>query len=373
MLSYWERKHFIDKPDFCIVGSGIVGLTAAIFIKQQKPKSEVIVIEKGFLPDGASTKNAGFCCFGSVSELIDDMAKWPAETVLTLAVKRFHGLALLRKTVGDKNLSYEASGGYEIFTQKDTFDRYMEQSTSLNRVFEAEIGKLVYSNASHEIPGFGFSGIAGMIKNNYEGQVDTGNMMKSLLEMARSLGVKIYFGLEVTSFHDTGTNVDIHTQQAADFSCGKLLITTNGFAKKLLPLLDVKPARAQVLITKPVENLKFKGSFHYEQGYYYFRNIDGRVLFGGGRNLDFETEFTYEKGLTPLVQHKLEQLLRDIILPGQQFEIDMRWSGTMGVGSEKKTIVQPVSRNVLCGVRMGGMGVALGSLVGKELAELVNL
>ena len=57
---------------------------------------------------------------------------------------------------------------------------------------------------------------------------------------------------------------------------------------------QVKPARAQVLITKPIENLDIKGTFHLDKGYYYFRNIENRILFGGGRNLDFEGETTTE-------------------------------------------------------------------------------
>jgi len=43
----------------------------------------------------------------------------------------------------------------------------------------------------------------------------------------------------------------------------------------------------------------------------------------------------------------------------------------MGVGEQKKTIVKQISNNVYCGVRLGGMGVAIGSLIGEELANLV--
>jgi hypothetical protein len=43
----------------------------------------------------------------------------------------------------------------------------------------------------------------------------------------------------------------------------------------------------------------------------------------------------------------------------------------MGVGQQKKPIVKPVGNHVFCGVRLGGMGVAIGSLVGKELADLL--
>jgi hypothetical protein len=44
----------------------------------------------------------------------------------------------------------------------------------------------------------------------------------------------------------------------------------------------------------------------------------------------------------------------------------------MGMGSTKNPIVEQLSDNVYCGVRLGGMGVAIGSLIGQELADLVN-
>jgi len=139
-----------------------------------------------------------------------------------------------------------------------------------------------------------------------------------------------------------------------------------------LNIPEVKPARAQVLITKPIKNLHIQGTFHLDQGYYYFRNIDNRILFGGGRNLDFKTEETTEFAQTKLIQNKLETLLKTTILPEINFEIDYRWSGIMGVGKQKKAIVNQLSNNVFCGVRLGGMGVAIGSLIGKELAELTQ-
>ena len=126
------------------------------------------------------------------------------------------------------------------------------------------------------------------------------------------------------------------------------------------------------MITKPIKNLHIQGIFHLDQGYYYFRNIDNRILFGGGRNLDFKTEETTEFAQTKLIQNKLETLLKTTILPETNFEIDYRWSGIMGVGKQKKVIVKQLSNNVFCGVRLGGMGVAIGSLIGKELAELTQ-
>src|SRR5690606_38085430 len=136
----------------------------------------------------------------------------------------------------------------------------------------------------------------------------------------------------------------------------KLLIASNGFASKF-GIPGVKPARAQVLVTKPIPDLEIKGTFHIDKGFYYFRNIDNRILFGGGRNLDLKGEETIEMVQTELIQNRLEDLLRNIILPNTAFEIDQRWSGIMGVGDTKAPILENLSANVVCGVRLGGMGV----------------
>ena len=149
------------------------------------------------------------------------------------------------------------------------------------------------------------------------------------------------------------------------------MVATNGFARQLLPQLQVEPARNQVLITQPIDNLSVKGCFHYDRGYFYFRNIDNRILLGGGRNLAKEAEATAAFGLTTFIQDALVKLLETVILPQQNVQVAQFWSGIMGVADVKKPIVQNTSENVTVSVRMGGMGVAIGSLVGEEGAEKV--
>jgi glycine/D-amino acid oxidase-like deaminating enzyme len=176
-------------------------------------------------------------------------------------------------------------------------------------------------------------------------------------------------GLEVEAIETD----EIRTTAGFSFKAKHIVVTTNGFAKTLLPELNVEPARAQVLVTEPIPGLKLKGTFHYDKGYYYFRNIGNRVLFGGGRNMDFSGENTVEMSQTPLIQGKLEQLLSEMIVPYSEVKIDLRWSGIMGVGQERNPIVKKLSDHLYCGVRMGGMGVAIGSLVGKEIAEMISV
>ena len=69
-----------------------------------------------------------------------------------------------------------------------------------------------------------------------------------------------------------------------------------------------------------------------------------------------------------LINNK-QELLNNIILPKQAWTIDYSWSGIMGVGKTKSPIVKMLNNNTAIGVRLGGMGVALGAQVGKKLAS----
>ncbi|PKD21700.1 FAD-dependent oxidoreductase [Salegentibacter salinarum] len=369
-LSYWETKTWFSDIDFCIVGSGITGLNCALDLKTRFQKSKILILERGILPNGASTKNAGFACFGSISEILEDLNSHSEIEVIQLIQKRLKGLKLLRKNLGDQNIGYKEYGGYELFTNEDAtlFEECKSALPQLNKMLKPIFGDDVFSIQKDS---FGFKNIQKkLIFNQFEGQIHTGRMMETLLHKVQKAGIKILNNITVEEFSETKHSVIIKTDKL-EFSANKLLIATNGFSQQL-GITEVKPARAQVVITKPIKNLEIKGTFHLDKGYYYFRNINDRILFGGGRNLDFKTEETSKIDQTEIILQKLEELLKTTILPETNFEIDQRWSGIMGVGKQKNPVVKQISENVFCGVRLGGMGVAIGSLVGKELSELIK-
>ena len=114
MISYWEKIEFL-KYDLIIVGGGIVGLFTALEFLNNHPKSKIAVFDKGIFPDGASTKNAGFACFGSLSEIIEDNKSVSENALLELVENRVMGLEILRKTLGDKKIDFQQLGGNELY------------------------------------------------------------------------------------------------------------------------------------------------------------------------------------------------------------------------------------------------------------------
>lgn len=366
-FSYWEQKEWFTNIDYTIVGSGIVGLSCALALKKKHPNAKIIILEKGMLPQGASSKNAGFACFGSLSELIDDLKTHSEQEVFNLVKKRWDGLQLLRNNLGDTAIDFQQNKGFELFQDEAFFSTCNSQKNTINKLIAPIFNQDVFSESENI---FGFKNVQpNYIVNQFEGQIDTGKMISSLLLKVQKQGIKILNNCTVNSFDENQNSVTIETHQIT-FNSGKLFIATNGFAKQLINE-NIQPARAQVIITKPIKDLHIKGTFHLDKGYYYFRNIDNRILFGGGRNLDFKGEETTDFGQTEMIQNSLKTILKETILPNTDFEIEHSWSGIMGVGSQKKPVVKPISNNVFCGVRLGGMGVAIGSLVGKELADLI--
>jgi len=370
-FSYWEQTSFFNY-DVIVIGSGIVGLTAAIHLKKTSPYLNIAILEKGFLPSGASSKNAGFACFGSVSELIEQEKTAGSESLHRIIEKRWKGLSKLRFLLSDKAIDYKCLGGYELFKRgEDQLANYcVSKIEHLNDLIKDVVGKDAFALSNHKIKSFGFGGITNIISNQFEAQIDTGKMMLGLIKLAQSIGIMIFNNCTVSDVNEIGGQ-NLITTEYGNFSSKKLIIATNAFIKTLLPDVAIVPGRGQVLVTKPISGLKIEGTFHYDKGYYYFRNIDNRILLGGGRNIDFKAEETTTFGQTKVVQHELESLLRTIILPDHQVEIDLRWSGIMAFGKELNPLVIEARKNVFCATRCNGMGVAIGSQTGEDVAELV--
>jgi len=374
MLSYWEQQSFLQY-DHIVIGAGIVGLHTAIELKEKYPQQRVLVLERSLFPYGASTRNAGFACMGSLTELLDDLQHMTEDETVQLYERRKVGLQFLRKRLGDDAIGYKENGSYELISEDEL--PLLLQMERLNDLLQAVTGKPAFVMANERVATFGFAQnkVSALIENTCEGELHTGKMMRALTDFALQQGVEIKTGAMVAAIEESELQVtvilhDAQRKEDVNLQCKQIYLCTNAFTKQFLPQEDVTPGRGQVLITEPIAKLPFKGVFHFDKGYYYFREIDNRVLFGGGRHLDFEGETTNEIALHNTIQQDLEQKLQELILPGQSFKIAQRWSGIMAFGKTKRPIVQRFSPRIAGAFRMGGMGVALGAAVAKELVSL---
>lgn len=360
-FSVWEQESFLAPADVVIVGSGLVGLWTAWFLKQADASLRVVIVERGLLPSGASTRNAGFACFGSPSEILRDMASLGRSEALSLVEMRWRGLQRMRSVLPDAVTGFETCGGYECFTGTGVtgLDELNKELTGITGLLET------FTPAADSM---GLAGFDHLIFNPLEGALHSGKLVQALVRMVEALGVRILTGVGVLGWEP---GIRVRTDRGFSLKCGRLLICTNGFARELLGEADVAPARGQVLVTAPIPGLKLRGTFHYDEGYYYFRHLRDRVLLGGARNSAFEEETTTTMETSPSIQAVLEDFLRTHVPQAGGVPIEHRWAGIMGMGTGRHPLLQAVDKDVFCAVRLSGIGVAISPLIGERAAEMV--
>jgi gamma-glutamylputrescine oxidase len=372
MKSVWEERSFGRKADLLVVGAGITGLFTAWHYGKQHPGHRVVVLEAGLHPSGASVKNAGFACFGSPGQLLRDLDEEGEAVALTRVEERWLGLQELRETLGDAGLGLELVGGHELFRSGDPqYEQVAARLDMLNDKLHGIFGRTVFSWADERIAAQGMR--AGhLVWNSLEGAVDSGLLMRTLLGMVQAQGVELRFGAKVAHWEDEGRGVRLRMMSNEVVQGHRAVIATNGYTRELVPSTDIAPGRGQVVLTSPIPGLPLRGTFHMDEGYWYFRHFGDRVLLGGGRHLDKEGESTVEEGTTPRIQEALLDLLRTVIVPGREFHIAQRWSGVMGFRANGgPPVVQHLTPNVVLAAGLGGIGVAIGIRVARRAAAMV--
>ncbi len=369
--SIWETDVFPDSFDVLVVGSGLVGLNAAISLIERAPALRVAVADRWYYPLGASTRNAGFATFGSLSELASDIRERGLDACLELIEQRWKGLQVLHKRVPAASMDYQVHGGFEIFRDEDT--EFWEQSAAMIDELNRHLNEIIGQDGRFQVLDTRSRGkaIRHLVSCPAEGYLHPGKLVRYLAAMAQSSGITFFRPFSVVDWVRDSGMVRVQSAEGYSLTCKHLLFATNGFASRLLPDLDVQPARNQVLLTEVIPGLEWKGGYHSHAGFFYFRDYAGRILIGGARNHDPEGETTAEFGFSQPVQDALKGYLTKVVMEGREVRIDRSWSGIMGVGKEKRPIVRRISEGVYCAVRLGGMGVAIGSRVGQDAAELV--
>jgi hypothetical protein len=244
--SFWEQDVFPAAFDLAVVGGGLVGVSAALSALERRPDLRVAVLERGAFPLGASSRNAGFACLGSMTELLADIEHLGEEATWHLVTRRWEGLQHLRRRLGDEALELNFHGGYELFRpeDEDAYARCMEHMDSFNRRLQPLTGHretLVAADA--RLPAFGFAGIRHLILHRAEGQLHPGRLTAALYERAGSRGIHLLRGMEVLAVHAAGEGFQLLSRGERPLRARRVLVANNGFARQLLPELEVQPAR----------------------------------------------------------------------------------------------------------------------------------
>lgn len=375
-ISVWEKESFFAPCDVLIVGGGLLGLWTARELKIKRPYLKVTLIDKGIIPSGASTRNAGFACFGSPSEMLYDLQVMQADTMWRIVDMRFRGIQRIRSLFPDDQSGFENSGGFECFsaTTRGDVDRWEWQLRELNKDMRQVTGTSEsFTPAPGKLAGYGLKGFGYMVENRMEGGLHSGRLVKALMTLVKSLGVQVLGGIEMTAYEPGVGNTKVFTAQKVTFSARQVLLATNAFLSKQVPSLGIVPARGQIILSPPIAGLALKGTFHFDEGYYYFRNLGNRVLLGGARNKDFNGEQTLSMETSDIICQALYAFIQQHIPAAAIFPFDRfeKWSGLMAMHPTKQPLLAQLGDGVWAAMCCNGMGVALSPVFSEHVAKAI--
>lgn len=377
---YWETEHLLRPADITVVGAGIVGMSTALQVKRARPEALVRLLERDPLSSGGTTRNAGFACFGSAGEWLDDLDAVGPHALQGLIRMRAEGLAELIRLLGTEALGLRWTGGWELLNPSEEdprlFDRINTQWKTLQDLagdpLRAALGHL--HPAADSGPALQWDrdraealGAAHAIHLPWEGMIHTGQMVAAFHRALDAAGVQRLHGVEVKGMSPSPNGWMLDTNVGA-LDSQRIGLCTNGLAAQLVGGLDVKPVPNRVLVLRVAPGALPEGTYHIDHGYLYMRTLDDRhVLFGGGRHWGFELPLppTRDEATEAQWDDRLLAVSRQWI---QSEAVTHRWTGWLGVGPDRRPLIGESQPGLHHAVRMGGMGVAIGARVGRELA-----
>jgi protoporphyrinogen oxidase len=139
MLSIWEKNLYAHTYDCIIIGGGLVGTHAAINLLKARPKARILIIEKQPIGAAASTKNAGFACLGSPSELVADIQEFGTDAVAELLLWKWKGLQRTFKMLGKQKTQYKSTKAYDLFEKNVTitYEKTLDSLHHLNQILKS--------------------------------------------------------------------------------------------------------------------------------------------------------------------------------------------------------------------------------------------
>ena len=335
------------RPDVEIVGGGVTGCSCALTLAGKGLR--VRLHEARAVASGASGRNGGFALRGGAMAY-DSAREWLG-TDLAAEYWRLTEAYVDRmgELGGD---AFRRTGSLRLAGEDERDELRAEYEALREDGFAAEWRDELPEPLAGRFPGALF--------HPDDAVLQPARLVRWLAVGAAEAGVEI-------REHDRVEDVDALAAET-------VVIATDGYPSGLLGELEglIIPTRGQMVATEPLEELLFPMPHYGRHGFdYWHQDPEGRLLVGGFRDADMESEFTATEATTPRIQGALDAFVAALL--GRMPEITHRWSGVFGLVPDLMPVVGQVPGSARLWVAGGysGHGNVLGLMCGDLVAQAI--
>ena len=378
----WDSSRFMPLEgevgaEIAIIGGGYTGLSAAYHLARGHGV-QARVLEAAPIGWGASGRNGGFCCLGSVWLALDTMVRRFGEAEAARCVRAMReAVELVRDLAADEGIALDAQGqGTITVAHRPSRLKHLEdEARALTRLgagataiwSKAELAERGYASpeafgAMHQSVGFGLHPL---------------KYCRGLADVAQRRGALIHGESPVIAWRREGPLHVLQTPRGT-VKARRVLVATNGFTRdELHPALDgcLLPALSNIVVTRPLSADEIAA-----QGFstdmptsdtrgllFYVRLLpDRRLMFGARGGLDASPESS--RGQRAFLEHRLGEMYP----AWRAVETTHFWRGPVCLSAAFTPHIARLDEygTVVCALAYHGSGVAMSGWAGRAAAAL---
>ena len=368
-LAPFPQQQGEETADVCIIGAGYTGLSAALHLAKLGYK--VVVMEAHRVGWGASGRNGGQVGTGQnrdQHELERRHGKAVARALWDLSVE---AVTLCKSLIAEHGIECDLKAGIIHADHRQRFAADTESYVDkLRKDYQHE--DITYLNREQLRAEVNASGFYGGSLDLMAAHLHPLNYVLGLADAAKNAGAQIYEHSPVLTYA-SGQTITV-TSKHGRIKAQQLIIACNGYLDGLNRQVDsrIMPINNFIVATEPLDDQQRRAIIknHYAVAdsrfvVSYFRfSDDNRLLFGGGENYSFR----FPKDIQQFVRPNLLSVFPQLC----DTRLDYGWGGTLAITVKRMPYLARLAPNVLSASGYSGHGVAMATLSGKLMAEVIH-